>query len=91
MVLSAGFDTSGKRLAPPSPVASTDASVLAPPEREAAPSEAVRMAFAPAADVAEAEAFTKHLAQSHYENFSVVSWLLPRHLRQPEERLTADV
>jgi len=40
------------------------------------------MAFAPAADVAEAEAFTKHLAQSHYENFSVVSWLLPRHLRQ---------
>jgi squalene synthase HpnC len=29
-----------------------------------------------------AEAYTRRLAHSHYENFSVVSMLLPRHLRQ---------
>ncbi len=31
---------------------------------------------------AEAESYTRHLATSHYENFNVVSWLLPRHLHQ---------
>ena len=41
-----------------------------------------RMALAPAADVAAAEAVTAHLAHTHYENFSVVSMLLPKHLRQ---------
>lgn len=30
----------------------------------------------------EAESYCRHLAQSHYENFTVASWLLPRHLRQ---------
>jgi squalene synthase HpnC/squalene synthase HpnD len=29
-----------------------------------------------------AEAYTRHLATSHYENFNVVSWLLPRRLHQ---------
>ena len=29
----------------------------------------------------EAEAYTRRLAGSHYENFSVVTWLLPRRLR----------
>src|SRR5436305_1750216 len=29
-----------------------------------------------------AEAYTRRLAHSHYENFSVVSFLLPKHLRQ---------
>src|SRR4051812_38799654 len=29
-----------------------------------------------------AEAYTRRLAHNHYENFSVVSMLLPRHLRQ---------
>ncbi|WP_010585632.1 squalene synthase HpnC [Schlesneria paludicola] len=29
-----------------------------------------------------AEAYCKKLATSHYENFPVVSWLLPQHLRQ---------
>ncbi|HEX8911626.1 MAG TPA: squalene synthase HpnC, partial [Humisphaera sp.] len=43
---------------------------------------AVRAVLAPADSVAAAEATTKHLAHSHYENFSVVSLLLPRHLRQ---------
>ncbi len=32
--------------------------------------------------VAEAESYTRRLATSHYENFNVVSWLLPRHLHQ---------
>ncbi len=33
-------------------------------------------------DTAAAEAVTRHLAHSHYENFSVVSILLPKRLRQ---------
>ncbi|HEX3356883.1 MAG TPA: squalene synthase HpnC [Tepidisphaeraceae bacterium] len=39
-------------------------------------------ALAPAKSVEEAEAFCTRLAKSHYENFSVVSVLLPAHLRQ---------
>lgn len=31
----------------------------------------------------QAEAYCKALAKTHYENFAVVSWLLPRHLHQP--------
>src|SRR5690348_14675535 len=31
----------------------------------------------------EAERWTRHLARTHYENFLVVSWLLPRRLHQP--------
>jgi squalene synthase HpnC len=42
----------------------------------------VAMAFAPAADQASAQLFTWNLAHTHYENFSVVSALLPRRLRQ---------
>lgn len=33
--------------------------------------------------VDEAERWTRRLARSHYENFIVVSWLLPRRLHQP--------
>ena len=32
--------------------------------------------------VSESLEYTRWLARSHYENFSVVSWLLPRHLHQ---------
>jgi len=32
--------------------------------------------------VAEAQRYTRRLATGHYENFNVVSWLLPRHLHQ---------
>jgi squalene synthase HpnC len=32
--------------------------------------------------VEEANAYCRRLAANHYENFTVVSWLLPRHLRQ---------
>jgi squalene synthase HpnC len=39
-------------------------------------------AFAPAASLAEAEEFTRRLAHGHYENFSVISLLLPKRLRQ---------
>jgi squalene synthase HpnC len=31
----------------------------------------------------QAEAWCRLLARRHYENFTVASWLLPRHLRQP--------
>src|SRR5580704_12272176 len=40
------------------------------------------MAGASVRDPAIAEVQTRQLANSHYENFSVVSLLLPRHLRQ---------
>jgi len=33
--------------------------------------------------VKEAEDYTRRLATSHYENFTVATYLLPRHLRQP--------
>jgi squalene synthase HpnC len=36
-----------------------------------------------AASLAEAEEYCRRLARSHYENFSVATWFLPRHLRQP--------
>jgi squalene synthase HpnC len=42
----------------------------------------VAAALAPAASVRDAEAFTRKLAHTHYENFSVVTLLLPKHLRQ---------
>lgn len=42
----------------------------------------VRAAFAPVSGLEEAQSYTRTLAHSHYENFSVISFLLPRHLRQ---------
>jgi squalene synthase HpnC len=42
----------------------------------------IHMAGAAAIDMASAQVQTRQLAQSHYENFSVVSLLLPRKLRQ---------
>jgi squalene synthase HpnC len=62
-------------------VASPNArSFASPPSSETAP--AVRAAFRSAADRAEAEAITRELAHNRYENFSVVSLLLPQRLRQ---------
>jgi squalene synthase HpnC len=58
------------------------AGIPAPPSPLIAGPETVRMAFAPAADAAAARLYTHKLAHSHYENFSVVSFLLPRRLRQ---------
>ena len=42
----------------------------------------VRVAFAPPGDAEAAERYTRQLACGHYENFSVVSLVLPRRLRQ---------
>jgi squalene synthase HpnC len=36
-----------------------------------------------APSLAEAEEYCRRLARSHYENFSVATWFLPRRLRQP--------
>jgi squalene synthase HpnC len=44
--------------------------------------ETIRRAFEPVSDPIEAEAYTRSLTHSHYENFSVVSVLLPKHLKQ---------
>ena len=41
--------------------------------------------------VAEAEAYTAALARRHYENFTVVSWFLPRRLRQPKNLFPAQL
>ena len=51
---------------------------------EAAPAwpDTVARAFDPAADSAAAQQYCWKLAHSHYENFSVVSTLLPRDMRQ---------
>lgn len=59
----------------------------APTANEPAPlssklSPEVRAALQPAPTLAEAETATRALARQHYENFSVVSSLLPKHLRQ---------
>lgn len=51
-------------------------------DRFAALSDAVSAVLQPASDAVSAERCTRHLADAHYENFSVVSLLLPRHLRQ---------
>jgi squalene synthase HpnC len=48
----------------------------------AAAIDASQAAFAPAASLADAEDFTRRLAHGHYENFSVISLLLPKRLRQ---------
>lgn len=50
--------------------------------RDPAVRERLTAAMQPATDSAGASAFAKSLAHRHYENFSVISILLPRHLRQ---------
>lgn len=52
------------------------------PETSTSLPETVAMAFAPVTDPVGARAYTWRLAHTHYENFPVVSVLLPRHLRQ---------
>jgi squalene synthase HpnC len=42
----------------------------------------VRAAFAPPCSLSVARRYTRQLALGHYENFSVISFMLPRHLRQ---------
>jgi squalene synthase HpnC len=45
--------------------------------------EAWRRSEQPAPSLAEAQAYCRRLATTHYENFPVVSWLLPQRLHQP--------
>src|SRR5579871_6082422 len=42
----------------------------------------VAAAFAPPCALSAARRYTRELALGHYENFSVISLMLPRHLRQ---------
>lgn len=58
-------------------------SVSPPTPTSASPlPDTIRAAFAPVRDAQEAEAHTRSLARSHYENFSVVTFLLPKQLHQ---------
>src|SRR5690348_13263695 len=59
----------------PSPILTS--SVLATPELEIA-----RNLPPEGCSVQQAQRYTRWLATHHYENFGVVSWLLPRHLHQ---------
>ena len=52
----------------------------APPMSQLPPT--AQLALAPTANLADAELATAKLTHSHYENFSVVSTLLPKRLRQ---------
>ena len=61
---------------------SSDSAGAAWPRRPEEMPLTVRAAFAPVSSLAEAEAYTRQLAHSHYENFSVISVLLPKRLRQ---------
>jgi squalene synthase HpnC len=63
------------------PIAPADAHLLGL-ERTGALPPTVAAAFQPVPSAEKAEAWTRELATSHYENFSVVSALLPKHLRQ---------
>jgi squalene synthase HpnC len=49
---------------------------------DAAAPGTIRAAFAAPCSLEAAQRYTRQLALGHYENFSVVSLLLPRHLRQ---------
>src|SRR6516225_5732049 len=65
-----------------SSIASTsgDPVSLAEPSRSALPLDYAIPAQAPGR--AEAEEYCRHLARTHYENFSVASWFLPSRLKQ---------
>ncbi|MDB5174251.1 MAG: Squalene/phytoene synthase [Phycisphaerales bacterium] len=61
---------------------SNDAAAAAYAVRQSMVPATVRAAFQPVAGSEAAEAYTRQLTHTHYENFSAVSILLPRHLRQ---------
>lgn len=61
---------------------SNDAAATAYAARPGVLPATVRGAFQPVSSLDAAESYTRQLCQSHYENFSVVTCLLPRHLRQ---------
>jgi squalene synthase HpnC len=66
------------------PVTSTDSRVSVAPAAALGWSRlpAVYAIPASAPSLEEARAYCRHLARTHYENFSVATWFLPKHLRQ---------
>src|SRR5215213_6572143 len=60
----------------------TDVSPPAGKQQDQALPALVQQALAPAASVEAAQEFARSLAHTHYENFSVVSVLVPKSLRQ---------
>lgn len=50
-------------------------------QRQAASPPPVAGLVRPACSLAESRDYCRRLARSHYENFAVTTWLLPRHLR----------
>jgi squalene synthase HpnC len=77
----AGLRTRGTRLTKVSTFEAEQLGLDAAMRRGTLP-DTIRAAFAPVDDPPAAEKFTRALVQSHYENFSVISHLLPKHLRQ---------
>jgi len=63
-------------------VTSTGATLAPAPAPSLAVPETVRQALTAPGGLDAAERYTRKLAMGHYENFSVLSVLLPRHLRQ---------
>jgi squalene synthase HpnC len=63
-------------------VTSSMVSPAAAPSPDLTVPATVRAAFAPPCPLGTAQQYTRRLALGHYENFSVLSVLLPRHLRQ---------
>ena len=72
--------TSGSVADNPTPAEPIHALSQSPASKQWPPT--VQMAFAPTRDAHAAQARTWRLAHTHYENFSVVSALLPKRLRQ---------
>ena len=69
----------------PVPTGDSASSPQSPPDAGATAApvpSTVEMAFAPVTSAESAQNYTWQLANSHYENFSVISVLLPRRLRQ---------
>src|SRR5580704_15114554 len=64
------------------PLLSTTSEYSATDQRAGSLESVLKLAFAPETDPRVAQIATWQLAHTHYENFSVVSALLPRHLRQ---------
>jgi squalene synthase HpnC len=65
-------------------IASRESQALSSPSADgwsSLPADYAIPAVAPS--LAEAEAYCRRLARSHYENFSVATWFLPQRLRQP--------
>src|SRR5271169_1053656 len=66
------------------PTTTTDSRIATPPAAANAWNRLpATYAIPPSApSLEEAQEYCRHLARTHYENFSVATWFLPQHLRQ---------